>query len=321
MIKIDLKDRKILYHLDINSRQSFSQIGKKVGLSKNVVAYRINRLKEEGIINNFYTVVDTYKLGYIIMRLQYKFQYVTPEIEKEIIQYYVNDSSTVLVAATQGNYNLKVILLLKDVNDFYSVWQESQKKFGFYFEQRTSSIFINELYYEPSYLVPEISTEEDRTKFVLVGYGTKVSIDELDTKILSILTVDARRSLAEIADDLDSTIATIKYRINNLQKNGVIKGFRTDINIAKIGYDIYRVNIFLKDYNKRGEIIDFIKQDPHLMFIDTYTSDADLEIELHVENIDQFNTIMKSINHHFPQAIRNYNYINIVKYHKFCYLP
>ena len=50
MIKIDLKDRKILNQLDINSRQSLSQIGKKVGLPKNVVAYRIKRLEEKKII-------------------------------------------------------------------------------------------------------------------------------------------------------------------------------------------------------------------------------------------------------------------------------
>ena len=29
MVDIDLKDRKILYELDINSRQPFSKIGKK----------------------------------------------------------------------------------------------------------------------------------------------------------------------------------------------------------------------------------------------------------------------------------------------------
>ena len=44
MAKLDLKDRKILYHLDIDSRQSFSQLGKKVGLSKDLIAYRVKKL-------------------------------------------------------------------------------------------------------------------------------------------------------------------------------------------------------------------------------------------------------------------------------------
>ena len=51
MEKIDLKDRKILYQLDIDSRQSYSQIAKKVGVSKNVLVYRINKLIEKIFIH------------------------------------------------------------------------------------------------------------------------------------------------------------------------------------------------------------------------------------------------------------------------------
>ena len=47
MIKIDVKDRKILYELDTNSRQSIPQISKKVNLHKNAVHYRIKRLENK----------------------------------------------------------------------------------------------------------------------------------------------------------------------------------------------------------------------------------------------------------------------------------
>ena len=52
MVKIDLKDRKILYHLDLDARQSLTQVGKKVGLKKDVVAYRVQRMQKDGIIKN-----------------------------------------------------------------------------------------------------------------------------------------------------------------------------------------------------------------------------------------------------------------------------
>ena len=58
MTKIDLKDRKILYHLDLDCRQSLTQIGKKVGLKKDVVAYRIKRMQDEGLILHFSTFID-----------------------------------------------------------------------------------------------------------------------------------------------------------------------------------------------------------------------------------------------------------------------
>ena len=69
MDKVDLKDRKILYELDLDARQSLTQIGKKVGLKKDVVSYRINRLQEEGVIQNYWTAIDTFKLGYNVFRI------------------------------------------------------------------------------------------------------------------------------------------------------------------------------------------------------------------------------------------------------------
>ena len=57
MMKIDLKDKKILYELDLDCRQSNTQIGKKVGLKKDVVAYRIKRMQDEGVLLNFWTEI------------------------------------------------------------------------------------------------------------------------------------------------------------------------------------------------------------------------------------------------------------------------
>ena len=80
MEKLDLKDRKILYHLDFDSRQSFRSIGKKVGLSKDVVISRINKLQEKEIIISYITEYDYLRLGLTALRFYFKFQYVTPEI-------------------------------------------------------------------------------------------------------------------------------------------------------------------------------------------------------------------------------------------------
>ena len=86
MSKIDIKDKKILYQLDINSRQSLKNIGNAVGLAKNVVQFRIHRLKQRGIIKNFYTAIDFYTLGYINLAIYVNYQYYTPKIEREIIK-------------------------------------------------------------------------------------------------------------------------------------------------------------------------------------------------------------------------------------------
>ncbi len=89
MVDIDLKDRKILYELDLDCRQSNTQIGKKVGLKKDVVSYRIKRMQDEGIITNFWTAINTFKLGYQVYRIYINFQYVSSQIKEKIIQHFM----------------------------------------------------------------------------------------------------------------------------------------------------------------------------------------------------------------------------------------
>ena len=93
---IDLKDRKILYELDDNSRRSATKIGRKIGLHKNVANYRIKRLEELGIIKGYYTVINSYKIGYDMFRFYIVYRQVTPDIRYEIINHFINIQLTVI---------------------------------------------------------------------------------------------------------------------------------------------------------------------------------------------------------------------------------
>src|SRR3989338_4618506 len=90
-IKLDLKDRKLLYELDKNCRQSNSEIGKKIRLNKNTVNYNIKRFEQEGAILGYYTVIDNSKLGYFSFRIYANFFNTKQEQENEMINWLIND--------------------------------------------------------------------------------------------------------------------------------------------------------------------------------------------------------------------------------------
>ena len=140
--ELDSKDHKILYNLFINSRQSLSSIGKKVGLPKNVVKYRIDRLVENNIIQNFIAMVDVFKLGYSVYRLYFVLQFASPEKENEIIEYFKKSDNTWRVESSKGRYDLLVTVLVKNHNQFFSFYEETLKKFRYYFKE----IFFSQLY-------------------------------------------------------------------------------------------------------------------------------------------------------------------------------
>ena len=320
MIKIDLKDRKILNQLDINSRQSLSQIGKKVGLPKNVVAYRIKRLEEKGIINRFYTVIDSFKLGYTSLRFYLTLQYTTPEIEKEIIQYFTNNKYTWWFGSFEGRFDLAVIMWVKDLNEFYSFWKKTLDKYRYYFQDQVFSIYIQLFLYRYSYLLDEFNTI-DREKYEITGGGKTLKFDNLDFKILKILSENARMPVTEIANILKTTPTVVNYRIKKLIKKDIIQGFRVNLDISKLGYKWFKVDIDLKDYTQRDKIIKYMKNNPHLVLVDESAGVTDIEFEFHLKSMSQLHDIMEDIKSKFPNVVKNYKYIYATDVYKMHFMP
>ncbi len=318
-MELDLKDKKILYYLDLNARQSFTQIGRKVGLSKNMVSYRINRLEKNGIIKDYYTFIDGIRLGFIVLRFYTTFQYITKEIEKEIINYFIQNKSAVVVYSLQGRFDFEVVFWIKDLDNFYQFWQKTLKKYGDFFQDQRLSLYIKYITYKLSYLVSEFQDIEHQKLVDIMGGKKPVDVDDLDLKILKIIASNARLPLINIADELGRSSETIKYRLKRLITLEIIKSFRPNIDYSKLGYNYYKLDLYLKDYSKRDKIINFIKNNPHLYAIDVTTGGYHLELEFQIKNLELLVNIMNEINMYFPGALRNYNYLIFKDVHKYSF--
>jgi len=319
--KIDLKDRKILYELDRNCRQSLSQIGKKVGLAKSIVSYRIKRLEKIGVLKSSYTVVDLYKLGYIAPRFHFVYQYITPEIHENIINYFVNNKYTFIVVSTYGPFDLSVLFGLKDIRKMYHIWQEIQNKFGYYFEKQLLAFYLNEHHLAPNYLINKTTRDKSELNDKIPLYNKMIELDNIESKILNELTKNAQLSLTDLGVQLHLTARQVSYRIKKLQEEGNIEAFRSEFDISKLGYHDYKVYIFLKEFSLRKPILNYLYHNPNLICIDTTTGESHLELEFHLKHIDELHAIIQDVSTHFPNAIRNYYHVSVKKIHKWNYLP
>ena len=63
-MKLDSRNKRILYELWNDARIPASQIAKKLNLSREVVEYRIKQLIKDKYIQEFITIIDTNRLGY-----------------------------------------------------------------------------------------------------------------------------------------------------------------------------------------------------------------------------------------------------------------
>ena len=165
MVKLDVKDKKILYELDCDSRQPFSSIAKKVGLSKDSVIYRVKKLRSDGIIKQFHTVIDSSKLGFKSFRLYLKLQNTTPKKENDIIKFLKSQKIVVWFVSIDGEFDLGVWILVKSINDMNKLWKELLEKYVNYIDEKWLTIPTKIHYFPRCYLL-DIKQNDDYCDFI-----------------------------------------------------------------------------------------------------------------------------------------------------------
>ncbi len=321
MVKLDLKDRKILYELDLNCRQSNTQIGKKVGLSKEVVTYRIQRMQKEGVITQFWTAIDTFKLGYDVFRIYIALQNLNFEKKNEIIQYFVNCKDTWVVNTAKGEVDLDVILWIKDPYEFYQFWDRTQNLYESYFAKTTISLYIQAIDFKKSYLSTNDPKEESREHHRYTCTRQFSDIDNIDYHLLNELAVNARIPLIELSEKLGCSSQSVKYRIDNLIKKEVIKAFRINLDYSKLDLQLFKLDIYLTDHKQVTPMLNYLSKQSYLQCLNIAIGWADIEPEFVVKNMDELNHIMDELSSKFPNAIRRYSFWIADKIYKDRSLP
>ena len=322
MVSVDVKDRKILYELDQNCRQSNTQIGKKVGLKKDVVAYRIKRMEDEGILTGYWTAINTFKLGYYVFRIYITFVDVATDTKEEIISYFEKQKNLWALISSKGPADMNVILWINDIYQFNKYWNSTLEKYGNYFGKYTVSILTSVMSLKKTYLSPDASIDKNRILYNTNCSGQAVEIDELDWKILNNLALNARIPLINLAEKLGCSSQTASYRLKQLQDKDVIQAFRIGVDGAKIQLQSYAIDIYLKDHSQRQKMLEYIIQLPYTFDIMIMNVGwADITFQVMIENVEKLMEIMETLDSKFPHAIRRQEFWITKQVHKERWLP
>jgi DNA-binding Lrp family transcriptional regulator len=321
MNNADSLDRKLLYQLSTDSRQPLAQIGRNIGIPKSVVDYRLHRLIEKGIIKGFNIYIDHNKLGYRQINLFYKFQYINPQKQNEIIDYFIDKEYCNLVASTEGQFDLLVGLLVNDINLIRDFWEETQEKFGHFFKSKELTIYIKDIRFTPLYIIEDKNAFHNQLGKDVFSINKSFNIDQLDINLLRTLMQDARIPLNKLTKLYSTSTPTISKRLKKLTRNGLIRAFTADVDVKKLGYQIFKSYVLLKDVKKRKDIIEYVKSYPNLVSIEIFAGKSDIDFEFHCMNSSEFHQIMKDITRQFPDSIRSYFQTIIIDYHKSNYIP
>lgn len=310
-MELDAKDKKILFELSSDSRQSYSEIAKKVKLSKEVVAYRVKNLVDEGIITRFFTEFNSGKLDYQVVKAHLKFQSFTNEIEKEIYGFFKDKPFATWVANCSGPWDMICGVEVRNTIDYNLVLTKLLDKFSKNLISKEIVFNIALHVYNKKWLLPDARTG---VKTIVGGEKYLAKLDDIDYKVLFELAENSRIPVVEIAKKCNLTANAIQYRIKELEKKGIINAYRIDINLKKLGMEYCKAFVYLyqKTEEKEKQLISYCKMHPNITSIVQCIARWDFEIEVEVENVHQFNEIMNEIRNKFD-FVRNFETVIFTK--------
>ncbi|MBR9701844.1 Lrp/AsnC family transcriptional regulator [Candidatus Pacearchaeota archaeon] len=309
---MDLIDKKILKIIGMNSRASVNYIAKSIGKSKETVNYRLNRMIKDKTILSFYTNINGGKLGFYYYKILLKYKTMNSETEKVMLAFLKKNKNMVWVGNCDGEYQLMISLLVRDLGELNNFLNSFLGKFGNYLYDKeimqiTSFDVLNENYLDVN-VGEKSSMREDVT-------CSKEDVAKIDLKILRILAGDARIKLIDMSKKINMTAEAISYRIKNLVNRGIISNFKTRIDYSKLGYLYYQVLLSLNDLKVKQKIIDKFTNHANCVSIIEFIGKYDLQLEVVVKNVEELRDILDDLRKDHGKQIHAYTPLTIYKEH------
>ncbi len=320
MNQITEKDKEILYHFDINSRRPLRQIAYEINLPENTLRYRVEKLEEKKIVTNYYTLINSYKLGINSLKFYTRFKNINSKIKNDIVSYMIEHEDTWLVCEDEGEFDFTAIFWIRNIHDFYKSWQQVLNRYSKYFLNPILYFQVEAISFKPTYLV-NVDKREKNEPFEISKTGSIINIDNIDKKILELLATNARLPTINISSILKLSSNVIKSRIKKLVGKDIIQAYRINFDISKLGYLKIKTDIFLNEYKYQKKIIDYIGGCPYLVCIMKSIGYSHLELEFDVKSLSHFHEIISDLIDNNTDAINNYSYFQILRTHKLRWIP
>ncbi len=311
MMKLDKKDKQLLTLLYLNSRASFTELGKSLKLSSSSVERRMSQLQEAGIVSLLFADVNLAKLGYKGYRLYFKFDVIDQKTEQEIIKLFETYPRTLWGVISEGQYDVLWRVIAKNEIEVEQAAAIMIEKFGSKIIEKTIVTTIYQTYMAwnkalDTHRYPELPMEQ----IVEVE-----KVDATDLKLLSALYANARESTVNLAKLVNLTPDAVQYRIKKLIEKQFILGYTAWFDAKKLGFNYYKIFIGFRNITKEKEreFIKFCTENDSIIFLNKVIGSWDIELDITVKDNQELHYFMRDLKTKFGEIIGKHSFISAVE--------
>ncbi len=297
VMELNLSEKKVLSLLEIDCRLPANQIAKKVRLSTEGVIKIIKRLQERGIIQKFNTKINYSKMGYRLYPVHIKLVQRNKQIVQKITSIVKRHQTCAWHMFCEGEYDLLLSFSIREEKSKEDIASLLDELAPFILEKEMA-IVLHAFEINKSFI------ENHKPKiFMIFDYQSEYTdFKAKEHNLINLMRQNSRETFINIAKKQKVDPRTIIGTIKKLQKNNVISGFKTKINMAKLGYQpcIALITINQSDKKQYDLFVSYCKQIPGIHYFVRQFGKYDIELTFDVENIHSFYGLIEDIRNKFP---------------------
>ena len=318
MYKIDLYDKKLLYELDKSSVIGLPELSRLLKRSKQFILYRMKKLEDEKIIPGYHAIVDMSKLGYFTFRVYFKFQQMTEDEGKRFVKHVQERLKQVwTITSMHGKWDYALFLGVKTILEFHSIWEDIMLLYKRNIQRYNVAVYAPIYNFNRKFFLDQTVGSIER----IYGAGEKEDIDEIDWRLIERYANNVRQSSLKLAKELRISPDTVRNRIKNLEKKKIIVGYKIGLNLEKLGYVSYRIDLQLISTERNKELFEYCRNHKNIYQINRSIGGADFEIEVIVKDLNHLIKLIDELKVRFKDVINNVDYFGFSTFHILKYIP
>ncbi len=316
LTELDVKNKKILLCLSENARMPHAKIAKKIGLSKDAVAYRIRKMEERGVIQGYLSIIDISQIGFGTYHLFIRLNKPSKEKQKKIIEAVRVYDFVKVVIEFSDKYDFEIGVAAKNVEELDERIRTITKHMSQYLEE------IKVLILAKNYVSRTFPKAFYQNGYFEEKTNTKVDIDKKDIKILDIVSENASMTLHEIGKSVGLSSDAVNYRLKKMRESLLIRHVPA-INYSNVGYTVYAVLMDIRTIGEEKEkkLAAFLKSDDNIIWASKTIGNYNLLAYICVKNSEQFHKTIDSMRNLFSSDIKNYETLIAYEEYKYTYFP
>ncbi len=118
-------------------------------------------------------------------------------------------------------------------------------------------------------------------------------IDNVDLKILALLTEDAKMPYTEVAKKVFVSGGTVHVRMRKLEDMGIVQGTTLKMDYSKMGYDITAfLGIYLEKSSLYDQVIKKLYNIPEIVKVHYTTGNYNIFVKLHCRDTNHLKDVL-----------------------------